>query len=332
MLVINKKIKQISFIIFFLLLLSVVAIYYFYNKKYPSTDNAYVQANTIYIASRVPGPILNLKIANYEKVKKDQLLFQIDPIPYQLAFDKENANLHLTEQRIAANKAALETSEAVIKQRQAELALSKKNAYRIITLVKQGQLSPATRDDAQSKLAVAQASLVAAQHQYEQFKNQLGDMGEHNADLQTAKAALREAALNLSYTQIKAPANGLIINFNLRAGSMITSEQPLFALIENKGWWIDANFKETELENIREGQKAKIKIDIYPKKIFQGRVIAISQGSGAAFSIFPPENATGNWIKITQRFPVKIIITNPDPHYPLRVGASCEVTIDTTSV
>lgn len=303
---------------------------YRYTQAHPSTDNAYIQANTIYIAAQVSGPVTALNAANYQRVTKDSLLFEIDPKPYQLALDKARAELRLTEQQINANQAALATAEAVIKQRQAELKLTQKNAARITTLVKQGQLPKAQGDDAQSKLDIAKAALTAAQNQYQQAKQQLGEIGSNNAQLKAAQTAVQKAELDLQHTRITAPASGLIINLTSRIGSMINAGQPLFALIEDNVWWVDANFKETELRRIRPGQAATIKVDIYPGKEFQGIVGAISGGSGAAFSILPPENATGNWVKVTQRFPVKVLFKNPDAHFPLRVGASCEVTIDTT--
>lgn len=302
-------------------------IYYDYSKAHPSTDNAYVQANTIYIAAQVNGPIVALNANNYQKVAKNTLLFEIDPKPYQYALNKARADLQLAQQAVAANQAAVNAAAAVVKQRQAELELAGKNHQRILTLVKAGQLPKANGDDAQSKLRVANAALAAAQNQWEQAKQQLGEPGSNNAQLQAAQAALQKAELDLAHTKVIAPADGVIVNLNLRTGSMVTLNQPLFALIEDNVWWVEANFKETELQRIRPGQTAKIYLDLYPHHAFAGKVAAISKGSGAAFSLLPPENATGNWVKVTQRFPVKIMLHN-SPDYPLRVGASCEVTIN----
>ena len=327
-----NKPKQLALTISISLLLVIVCYcYYGYSKTHPGTDNAYVQANTIYIASQVSGPVIALNVANYQKVTRGSLLFEIDPRPYQLALDKAMANLHLAEQGIAANQAALATANAVVRQRQAELDLIHKNTQRFLTLVKNGQMAKASGDEAYGRLEIAKAALSAAQHQYEQSRQQLGETGAHNAQLQAAQAALHQAELDLAHTHITAPATGLIVNLNARTGSMITSGQPLFVLIEDNVWWVEANFKETELQRIHQGQAATIGIDIYPHKKFQGVVTAISSGSGAAFSILPPENATGNWVKVTQRFPVRILIKNTDPRYPLRVGASCDVTIDANS-
>lgn len=145
-----------------------------------------------------------------------------------------------------------------------------------------------------------------------------------------AKTALAKAELDLSYTRVVAPKNGKIANLTLRQGSMVEAGAPLFALVETDEWWVKANFKETELARIHRGQPASIELDMYPGHSFHGEVQSINPASGTAFSLLPPENATGNWVKVTQRFPVKVMIKNPDAAHPLRVGASSQVVIDTS--
>jgi membrane fusion protein (multidrug efflux system) len=147
--------------------------------------------------------------------------------------------------------------------------------------------------------------------------------------LKVAQAQLATAQVNLLYTQIYAPNEGYVTNFVLRKGQIIQAGSPQFAIVENQDWWINANFKETDLGRIKLGNKVSIKVDIYPDIKFNGIVQGVSRGSGAVFSLLPPENATGNWVKVTQRFPVRVNFINPDPKYPLRMGASCEVTINT---
>jgi membrane fusion protein (multidrug efflux system) len=156
-------------------------------------------------------------------------------------------------------------------------------------------------------------------------------LDDANANLAAAQSALEQAELNLSFTHVTAPASGNLINFTLRVGNSLSAGNTgiLFSIIEDQVWWVDANYKETQLERIRPGQKAIITLDLYPNKKFNGKVMAISDGSGSAFSLLPPENATGNWIKVTQRFPVKIMIDDLDPQYPLRLGASATVSVKT---
>lgn len=154
-----------------------------------------------------------------------------------------------------------------------------------------------------------------------------GDQATNN--LQMAKNNLDKAKLDLTYTTIRAPEDGYVVKLDLRPGATVMAYQPIFSLIGSQYWWAEANFKETQLERIKPGQKATIKVDIYPGHPFKGVVDNVSRGSGASFSLLPAENATGNWVKVTARFPVRVNILKPDPNFPLRVGASAVVTIDT---
>jgi membrane fusion protein (multidrug efflux system) len=150
--------------------------------------------------------------------------------------------------------------------------------------------------------------------------------------LRAASAQLDKATHERVRTHVTAPGSGWVTNSNLRPGSIVQAGTPAFALIEDGHWWVDANFKETDLARIKPGQPATIRLDMYSGTKLDGVVEAISAGSGASFSVLPPENATGNWVKVTQRFPVRIRITGtPDPDKPLRVGASADVSIDTTA-
>ncbi|WP_309567488.1 HlyD family secretion protein [Coxiella-like endosymbiont] len=193
-------------------------------------------------------------------------------------------------------------------------------------------VSRAEGDLAIKNLDVAKAALTAAKKQLQELIVKRGQINDRNAQLRLAKAAIKKSRLDLEYTHVVAPADGFIANFSLRRGDNVNSYQVLFALIEDKVWWATANFKETQLENIRSGQSATIKIDMYPDQVFLGHVVSISEDSGTSFSLLPPENTSGNWVKVTQRFPVKILITDQKPNYPLRLGASSTVTIDTTTV
>ncbi len=268
----KKYLKLIPIIVLFVIILG-LAYWYIQNRKfYPSTDDAYVQANLVNIAAQVTGPIDQIQVQDHQFVKQGQLLFTILPTNYQAALEQATA------QEIQAVN----------------------NAKRIMSLVKNGHVSKSDADAAQEQLEVAEA-------------------------------ALTEAKLNLGFTNVTAPADGYVTNFTLRVGSTVTPGIALFSIIENNQWWVDANYKETQLERIQPGQAATIYLDMYSNHKFIGHVDQISAGSGAVFSLLPPENATGNWVKVTQRFPVKVLIDNPDINFPLRMGASATVTIDTTS-
>lgn len=159
----------------------------------------------------------------------------------------------------------------------------------------------------------------------------LAKLQSTRAAVELAKANLDQAELNLQYTKVLATTDGWVTNMSLRAGDEVTINQPLFALVSNAEYWVDANLKETELTDVKPQQKADVIIDMYPKHVFKGVVESISKGSGAAFSLLPPQNAVGNWVKVAQRVPVKIRILNPDAQFPLRIGTTATVKIDTHS-
>jgi membrane fusion protein, multidrug efflux system len=252
-----------------------------------------------------------------------------------VALNKAAAALVLARQQVEGSSSGISAAMALVAERQASLAAASKNAGRILTLVSRHQLSEAEGDTVRTNLKVAKASLDAAEQQLKEAEQNLGQRGEHNPQVLSAKAAYDAASLDLKHTQIVAPADGYIADFNLRPGTMIARGQDLFALIEQNEWWLDANFKETDLKRIRGGQPATFELDMYPDHTFHGTVDSISRGSGATFSLLPPENATGNWVKVTQRFTARVRVKNSPPEYPLRVGAlrvgaSASVTIDTT--
>lgn len=270
--------------------LSVVMLIYLgmnYLTRHPSTDDAYVQADTINVAAQVTGPVAMIQVKDHQFVEKDQLLFTIDPRPFEIAVDNAVA-------AVAAQKASLLFAE--------------RNAGRILHLVKIGQASKSAGDEVQSQLDSARASLAATE------------------------AQLAQSKLDLEHTRVTAPRAGIVTQFLLQPGNNVVANTTLFMIVEQDHFWVDANFKETQVAYIKPGQPVKIILDMFPKKVFQGEVDAVSSASGSQFSLLPPENASGNWVKITQRFPVKILIKNPDPAYPLRAGATATATIDTTSV
>lgn len=327
----TKKIINSLILLIILAALSIGFFYYLKHQRlYPNTDDAYVQANVVYIAPQVNGKIAAIYVKNHQKVKKGQALFDIDPKPYQIALNEAKAKLANSQQIVKAEQSSVEAARSLVAERVAQLTNVKRQYTRIMTLVNMHLYAVAKGDKIQSELKVAQAELQAAKSQLNEAQQKLGQPGPQNATIRTAKAAVAQAELNLQHTHIVAPAAGFLAKFDLRVGAEVTAYQQLFALIENNSWWVNTNFKETDLIRIKPGQSATIKIDMYSNHLFKGVVTSISAGSGASFSLLPPENATGNWVKVTQRFPVRIKILNPNPKYPLRIGASSTVTINTT--
>ena len=304
--------------------------YWDHERLYPNTDDAYVEGQVINIAAQVNGKIQGVFVQNQQKVKKDQLLFTIDPTPFQIAYNKAVANLKNTEQEVIALQSEIAVAESQLAERKAQLVDAQKTYDRITPLVKQGYYAKSGGDNATRQLAVAKQAVSGAESALTEAKAKLGSTGDQNAQILAAKAMLAQAALNLQYTKVTAPADGELAQFTIRPGQTVTAYQSLFSLVANNAWWATANMKETDLNRVRIGQPASIMVDMYPSHPFQGVVKSIGAGSGSTFSLLPPENASGNWVKVTQRFSVRVDIKNPDPAFPLRIGSSCTVTIDTS--
>ncbi len=308
------------------------SLYWHHKKLFPSTDNAYVNAKVIHIASEISGPVIevNPRIHDHAHVYKGEPLFNIDPRPFQIAHTKAETDLALARQQMQIDDKTVEAAEAKVSQAAAELHNTHAQTQRVLTLTQQKILPLSQRDDAIARLKIAKATLIASKTTLAKAIAIRGALNDQNEHLKAATAMLAKRSLDLQHTHVVAPASGDLANFHLRVGDMVTSYQPLFALIEDHSQWIDANFKEAELTHIQPNERATITLDMYPGIHFKGQVQSISPSSGTSFSLFPPENATGNWVKVTQRFPVKIRIVSEETRYPLRLGASSRVVIDTT--
>lgn len=311
-------------------LLALIAGWYVWQRTYfPSTNDAYLNAHVARIAAQISGPVNRVEVNDQQTVRAGDLLFEIDPAPFQIALQQAEAQLAQSGSDVAAATAAVATARAQLNQTQAAYDEAVKNARRIQTLVKQNTLSTAEGDHAEAQREITHAALNAARAALQEAIDRRGELGAANPQTRIALARVAEARLNLSYTQVRAPVAGTVSNLSLWPGSTVVAGQTLFAVVDNSQWWVDANFKETDLSRIRPRQPVQITLDMYPDITLRGEVQSISPASGAAFSLLPPENATGNWVKVTQRFPVKVRILNPDPMRPLRIGASSSVSIDT---
>ena len=303
--------------------------YYDYAARHPGTADAYLGMHLVRIAPQVSGPLEEVRIRNNQAVKAGELLLVIDPAPFELAVHQAEAQLQQAKDALAASQARVAAAKARVAAAQATFNEAQRHTARIRDLAAKGATSRDEGDaaeraelDARDSLAAAKAELTAAQAQR-------GAAGDANAAVKAAAAALGQARLDLAHTRIPAPAAGIVGNMDLRPGSFVAAGRELFALVETGEVWADANFKETDLPRIRAGQPARVSVDLLPGKTLAGEVESLSPASGSAFSLLPPENATGNWVKVTQRFAVRVRILDPVPG--LRVGASADVTVDTTS-
>jgi len=301
--------------------------YYAYGVRHPSTADAYVGMHLVHIAPQLSGPLKEVLVRNNQSVKAGQLLVVIDPAPFELAVAQAEAKLQQVKDSVAAADAQVDAAKARVQGAEATWRESERHAQRIHDLVTKGMGSKDEGDAAEQARLDAADALDAARADLTAARSQRGAAGDDNAAVQAATAALAQARLDLAHTRITAPADGIVGDMDLRPGSFVTAGRDLFALVETGEVWVDANFKETDLARIHPGQPATVSVDLLPGRTFEGVVESMGPASGTAFSLLPPENATGNWVKVTQRFPVRVRVLDPVP--ALRLGASAEVTIDT---
>ena len=302
-------------------------VYWSESQHFVTTDNAYVNANRVDIAAQVSGPIVAVHVRDQQHVKKGDLLVEIDPRQYQIAAEAAQAQLELAYQTTSQESAAVAAARAQVSQRQAELRNAQSNERRVRDLIERKLISQQSAEAMITEAETSQAAVHAADANLQQAISALGEVGKRNATVRAAVARLDQAKLDQEHTRIFAPASGWLANFGLRPGSTVQGGLVVFAIVSDEEYWVDANFKETELDRIRPGQRATIRVDMYREHEFHGVVESLSVGSGAAFSLLPAQNATGNWVKVTQRVPVRTRVLDPDPKYPLRIGTTATVRV-----
>jgi len=304
--------------------------YWHHSQIYPSTNDAYVQAEVITISPQISGRVSTVPVHDHQHVNQGQLLVQIDPEPFRIAVQAAEAKLALAGKQAGAAGSDVTAARAAVEQRQATLTQAAANARRMRKLYEQHTIPKASLDDAVAALESARAALAQAQADVKKARQEQAAAG-HQASLEVAQVALEQARLQLSYTRITAPASGELGRVDVQPGDMVQLGQSLFPLVEDGSFWVAANFKETDLPRIRAGQPAKVTVDMLPGVALKAYVQSVAPASGTAFSLLPPENATGNWVKVTQRIPVKIALKEI-PQRPLRIGASAEVTVNTSGL
>jgi len=311
-----------------------VACLFFYLKsgRYVETDNAYLKADVIPISAEVSAMITDVNIRENQHIEQGELLFSLDPESFQVDVDKAAAQLADVCAELTALQTSYEEKNASIELEKPNLDFALRELNRKQDLKGKNFVSASELDDLQHAVNVSRQQLRVMQLDLKRIEASLG--GDVKAPLEkypkylSAQASLNQAKLNLKRAEVRAPVDGIVsqVPFKgqyVRAGSIVT------ALVSSEAMWIEANFTETDLTNVREGQVVDIHIDTYPDRTWQGEVISVSPATGSEFSILPQQNATGNWVKIAQRVPVRISIQIPGDAPPLRVGLSAVVTIDT---
>lgn len=330
----NPRVRRLTLMIAGPLVLIILGLWYWaHSERYQNTDNAYVVADQVSVAPQISGRVTEVPVSQNDRVSPGQVLLQIDPAPFQLALDQANANLRNVADQLRAQQQSLRAAEAELKGAEANVDYLKREVQRKENLVKQDVVAAAKLDDLKTNYIMAEQRTVALQAQIAQIEASLGGNPDRpiteQAAYKKALAARDQAALNLSYTTVKSPAAGVVTEVDIKPGDVVESGRPVFALVMSGKRWIDANFKETQLTHIYVGQKAEISVDSYPGHTWQGTVESIAPGTGSVFSVLPAQNATGNWVKVVQRIPVRIAIDSSGDGPDLRAGMSAEVTIDT---
>lgn len=307
------------------------AYFYLSGGRYVSTDNAYVQQDTISISPDVSGRIVDVRVKENQRVKAGDILFVIDPVPYKLALQQADAALATARVQVATMATDTGSAAADVSSANADITLAQATYDRQATLMKQGFTTRASFDAAAQQVAAARARLATARASATKAQVQLGSGTAGSgvpAAVAVAMAERDKALLNLDRTVVRAPRDGIISQTSrLQVGNITPSGVPALSLVAQAPW-VTANFKETDLANMRVGQPAELTFDAYPGVKVCGRVQSIGAETGSASSILPAQNATGNWVKVTQRVPVRIAITCKTDR-PLIAGLSSDVSIDT---
>lgn len=302
--------------------------------RYQETENANLRQAKVNIASEAAGRIVKVEVADNTTVKAGDILFEVDPEPYKIALAQSDAALAAARLNVEQLRAAY--SQTVAQERVAASGLDYAQAQfdRSNGLVNKGVNTKSSLDEARMDLDKAQQQHSAAVQGIVSAKAALGG----NPDIETDKhptvlaalAARDNAAFNLAQTTVRAPADGVVSQAaSFKVGQFVSAGTALFSLVETGDTWVEANFKETQLTHMKPGQEAEIVLDTYPDRTFRGTVEAIGAGTGAEFSLLPAQNATGNWVKVTQRIPVRVKVDTADGGLAMRTGMSATVSIDT---
>lgn len=302
-----------------------------YARFWIATEDAYVHGNTVPVMAKITGTVIAINVENTDFVKQGQPLVKLDATEAKLDLAHAKARLAQTVRDVHSLYKQIAQQKAIIQQRQFELRQDKRNYHRVRRLRRQNAISQEQYLQAKTAWLLAQASLQAARRKLAKLQTQTrGTQPKNHPRVKLAANAVRRAWLNLRRTIVLAPVSGYIAQRTVQVGQVVRPEQPLMAIVPLDEVWVEANFKETELARVRIGQPAIVTADFYGDDVqYHGHVVGLSPGTGSVFQLLPPQNATGNWIEIVQRIPVRIEL-NPQEvkEHPLRLGLSLTARIN----
>lgn len=303
--------------------------YWFATGDYVSTDNAQVKQDIVSVSAQVSGPVVKIAVETGDHVKRGDVLFQIDPAPYRVALEQAEAQLAAAKLQTTELQTQAAGTGADITGAQADLEIKRRALSRQTALLKEGFTTRANYDDAVAEVRKAETALANARARAASASAAIAP--GQQPSIAAALAAVDKARLDLSRTTVRAPFDGTIANADrLQVGQAVAPGVGLLSLVHGTGAWIEANFKEKDLARMAPGQKVKIEIDAYPDQTFEGHVESIGAGTGSEFAIIPSQNANGNWVKVTQRVPVRIAFDGK-PSRAMIAGLSADVTVDLES-
>ena len=341
----QKKEKQAKIRKFVIGLLLVVALYFGIKKvafslTHEMTDNAQIETSIVPVITRTSGYVKTISIKDYDSVQQNQLVVELDDAELQATLEEQKADLLQSTSDVANAKAQLENATLSLKNNKGIIDLRtirQKKALNDLTrdqnLFKEQAITKKQLDETEYQVASANQEATNAQTEFAIANNKIAVLRETlnkaNAMIQMKQAKIKETELKLSYTKITTPSTGKIGKKNINIGQFVQAGTPMFSIVNDSSYWVVANFKESQLETLVEGKKVNIRVDAYPDLNIQGTILSLSDATGAKFSLLPPDNSSGNFIKVTQRIPVKISIDNQAAFKSkLRAGMSVFITVD----